>query len=583
VASIEEFPRVSQVGYFKSAPFADFMDRYARVTSPDTPPEKRRERIANTAFDENAEFFSELNREYQKVLADVQQILNHPAVPVPRLVIAKNATPNAYVTALSDCFNQKIAVVGAFDSDKLKPNMDGALDVIPYSLSFRGMSQSNDNKNYARISQPTQDVMFLSGKPKCISVQGDHSLELLQDLSFHPLNYTGAACSMRSNEGIPRIDCPERAMNRVFQQISIERTIPFVFVHAGLIASLHSFAEFRAIVAHELGHYYLGHGYPLTIPRSYFYDREGNTQAFRPPEDRNLKRIGDALLAVGSLKPGRTIPGMFSHSVGGEVLLSALRNIADNPSKKWKFNRKKCAVFNKESDAGRRYLFATELTPQEEKRGLEYFRQAKECTQTIVSADGKDPAYDEYLTSMPPKLMLMDYLVKDFHASPSRNAWEAFQKIEPVMARRMAELHASAELRRVGYYTFEEEADVFALNYLLSTGRPAQDLQKGLMSMMKTEVNGHKLSAEDRDCITAAENQWQLNGAPYTPLPLDYVDFHHGICFRLFSVDNYVRRLGEFKTLNEAGEERTYAPVRERYGTISKTLEASSSASRSSK
>jgi hypothetical protein len=67
----------------------------------------------------------------------------------------------------------------------------------------------------------------------------------------------------------------------------------------------------------------------------------------------------------------------------------------------------------------------------------------------------------------------------NLNPGPSENAWQAFTKIEPVLSRKLNELPSNEDLRRIGYYTFEEEANPLTteqehcrsdLSFLMSRG-----------------------------------------------------------------------------------------------------------------
>lgn len=157
------------------------------------------------------------------------------------------------------------------------------------------------------------------------------------------------------------------------------------------------------------------------------------------------------------------------------------------------------------------------------------------------------------------------------------NAWEAFKKVDEVIARQIEDMHSRLDLAYIGYYTEEEEADVFAANYLLSVGRTQADLQDALADFGRGARRNSPTSAAEVDaCLEAYQNHWTLNGKPYMPMPTDFSDAHHGFCFRLYNMDYLRGRMGTYslppRMQNASNTGDDYTPIRDRYKQISQSL-----------
>ena len=115
----------------------------------------------------------------------------------------------------------------------------------------------------------------------------------------------------------------------------------------------------------------------------------------------------------------------------------------------------------------------------------------------------------------------------------------------------------------------EEEADVFAVNYLRWTGRSQSDLQNALVNLIRADRSP---SHDAEECLEAYDNHWQLNGHPYHMLPVDFKDDHHDFCYRLHSLDNIYPLLGAYPQAATSEDSGDYLPVREKFAEISAAL-----------
>jgi hypothetical protein len=308
--------------------------------------------------------------------------------------------------------------------------------------------------------------------------------------------------------------------------------------------------------------------------------------AFRPAENKSLQKDGEKLLTVGNLQQGRTIPGIFSQGFTGWMMVHLLDYFAaEHDQNQWKYDRAKCQplirqvshdVFSNDfSKAADQFLFDPDASAEEVDKGQAAILQIKDCLQTVVAKSKKNVSYQDlfYTRSSATIKTFIDFDKLGKFA----NAWEAFKKVDELIERQIQDMHARLDLAHIGYHTEEEEADVFAANYLLSIGRTQADLQNALAHIGRGALRSSPTSAaEVNACLEAYQNRWMLNGKPYIPMPTDFSDAHHGFCFRLYNMDYLRERMGTYspppRTQNVSIVRDDYAPIHDRYEQISQSL-----------
>lgn len=92
--------------------------------------------------------------------------------------------------------------------------------------------------------------------------------------------------------------------------------------------------------------------------------------------------------------------------------------------------------------------------------------------------------------------------------------------------------------RRLGYYSFEQEADEFALEFLAELGISAADGSETMMRMLK---NTKKVLPPELDydaCAALRAQQWMTSNKESVYVPIgNLADPHHSLCYRAYNLD----------------------------------------------
>ena len=548
-ATISRFPEIPEWGYLSSPNFVDLFNKW-NVVHENTKPE-------DVFYAEDAPDYGLLNRRLMELDRRVRMIVGNPNVPVPRLVVVKDPSPNAFVLGLPVCIRDKTNIVY---SESLGAERKWTLNMI-----------RPDQNGPVRVTDLYNE--------RCLPIPNQELAVMIDYLQRQPISIYPTTCHAEFELEKLVFRCEGRGRNLEIGDLIFKKTMPYIFVTAGLMAAMTSEDQWDAVVAHELGHYYLGHAFDLTLPHSYFYQREGQNVAFRPTEGKSMGELGKTLLRMGSLKKGRSLPGYFDSPVAGEILMDRPRAMGlfkDAYTADFTYNLEACAPLwaDDPTHSISNYLYGKNLSPEVEKKAKALFETAKNCTQSIVR---KPVSRYGYLNFFAHELDLdaMAYLAPGLNLDSFPNAWEAFRKLEPVVSQSLNKIHEGEALRHAGYYTYEEEADVFAINYLLTYGRSQASLQEGLANLVRYEIKSENVELPElEDCIAASENHWTLKGKNYTPLPLDFSDPHHGFCFRLFNIESLYSRLGAYASvmLTGIGDVQSFESVRKKYEEIATGL-----------
>lgn len=539
LASLNEFPSISSAGYSSIS---------------------WEKRLKSGTLSPVADDNEQLNRAFEEVTDGVLRLLRNPKVPRPRMILVNDPSINARVDGAYSCAKTSLQIGGALPNTKV-------FSVAEMSIN------SLDKPEVSSASAAVENLLYIQPGgamwPCLEQLSESESRDFAADLSRSQLFFQNQACMLNSTNPVLRFSCP-LLMSAKTTSIVFQRTMPFVLVNTGLVAALNSFDEFKAIIAHELGHYYLGHVYTPKIPRSYFYDRSAPGQSFRPPEDPNLFEAGNLLLALGKAPRGQTLPELFRNPFSGEVLLTATQALRYDKSGAWDFDRKKCAeFFDQAGQNAQRFLYSESASSDAGTKWRDYFERLRECTKTVVARAGKDQTYVSYFTRIPPRANVMPYLLRGFRTEPHRNAWDAFLAVEAVISEKLNKIGSDEFLRKLGYYTLEEEADIFALNYLMTYGYSPASMQSALANMTRLSLASGKTSANEKPCLEAYDNGWMLHGKSYTPLPTSYDDPHHSLCFRLYDVSRMAKELGPYDAADSKTTDGGFAAIRNRYRQLS--------------
>jgi hypothetical protein len=539
-ASIANFPAPDSRDYFDASTANEFFS-HVKVWQI-----SGKESHLENSFVNSPPYASELNEAFAKVDQKVRAILHYPNVPSPQLVVIRDPLPNAYVMPIDTCVISHVRIEGR-SRNGLRPSPIGLIksplgsEILLYEATTPSMCWPLEAQDYAKV---------------------------VKELGGRSLKMNGHTCTLALEKGEIVFHCPEES-SRPIAMLSYSRAAPFVFVTTGFLAAQKTMAEVQAAWAHELGHYYLGHASGLTKPTNYFYDRH-TSLVFRPPMAPNLKGYGENLLMLGKIRSGRKLEGYFNSGVAGELFVSGLViaiHLNDFYGRPYDFDQQACSEFlpsgTFSGQAISRYIYSERVRPTDLMAARSEIKQAQFCARTL-KIKSPDFNFNGVFRSGNKGILLVD---PQLDISAAKNLWDAFQILEPSITEKWMGITADPKLREIGYYTFEEEADVFALNYQSSSEAGHQALQTSLKNVLRYMVDEwHVSSRELADCLQAADHGWTLKGNIYTPLPDDFSDPHHGLCFRLFNIDELNRKMGVAGHMTEDPMlAQAYAPIKASY------------------
>ena len=95
--------------------------------------------------------------------------------------------------------------------------------------------------------------------------------------------------------------------------------------------------------------------------------------------------------------------------------------------------------------------------------------------------------------------------------------------------------------KRLGNYTYEQEADELALLMMISVGLEAEAAIEALFSLFEASGSGSQSEFTLNECRDLLKNQWRdLKTGNETFVPLGtYKDPHHAWCARIFNLDSW--------------------------------------------
>ena len=101
-----------------------------------------------------------------------------------------------------------------------------------------------------------------------------------------------------------------------------------------------------------------------------------------------------------------------------------------------------------------------------------------------------------------------------------------------------AELNKSMKEKRLGYYTYEQEADELALEFLSELGIPTDIGSEAMMRMLKATKRVDASELDYESCAALKKQKWQTpeQKSAYVPIG-NLADPHHSLCFRAYNID----------------------------------------------
>ena len=314
-----------------------------------------------------------------------------------------------------------------------------------------------------------------------------------------------------------------------------------ITVHKDLIDALDNDNLVSSTIAHELAHYYLTHSVKFDANTSYFYDLKDYKSGY-PERVEKFERIGK-LLTIDEISPfgpsniyKEPVEGLYYQPTVHDFLLEMIseidcngdlgcRNMCQNlPSANTSDGTEATERKNLiQTDKDIYSCLALDFQILEIDSEAPYFLESNKNEPFIVLADIVDEFTYEY--SYLKECTQWSGNIKKL----STFANELSKLVTPEFCDREKVLKKAQELK-IGYYTYEQEADDIALEILDMANIPVQSLALKLLKLSE--------GSDDPGCRIWQEKNKNSN-IPYLE---DYSDPHHEICFRWNEVRNEIKR-----------------------------------------
>ena len=461
--------------------------------------------------------FDDLNQIFQKTVARTKALLGSNHAPDPILVIVPNAEPNAFVTSL--------------------PVNVGPVNFLGTEMDAVSIFSENEANKGLYLAQGLPSAHLLASSEK--------KWQVWQYVSGQPLRYPRGSgeCTSQIQTQNAEVTCSTQKRYEL-KVATVHLTAPFVFVHAGIVAKLTNADQLEAIFAHELAHYYLAHTATIIPQPSYFYSSAKHKLPIRPPREPSLDKLGKTMGWLGNVKDGRTLPEYFSHPLTGETALSIGLSIINSDLPGYEFDHLACTGLDPKRDGAilEEFLFSKVLTKDSEDKSRQIFARLKSCLSTARLVRGKNHALR--FVGGGASIAIYQHYLNSPTWPESDNAWEGFLQFDKTITEGLRQIQSEPMLKNLRSYTIEEEADSFAIKYLLANGKSPEALISALRGMVEdlamnplmVKIAKNRDLNKLRDCFVASRNNWRLGNEEYRPSPVDYSQSHSDICFRLYNV-----------------------------------------------
>lgn len=451
-------------------------------------------------------------------------------LPKPRIRIMEEPSLNAFSSSRSVCYRSSLHLEGVTAT-----NVSNARVLLLSPRGSLGVYRRDQSHCIDRTDQPVPAALVAA---------------------YIRTNIQPTHCSFREEAGtlIFGADCRLGGSTPDAQPeiIQLESVSPWITLTTGVITHFESEAATLLTLTHELAHYFSAHG-ALFKPRvQYFYrQNEDNLKRPRPEPAPELAALGESLLKLPAFRT-QEISGQHYHSEMFSYFRTALPRLiepacqgADSP----------CFVACKDLiTLGREPSFQKHLErfPQAQLKdqALLQYQQYEtffaRCSEAITVSDQTPGA----LGTVPSETVRLIYWKSSrddtTEGKPFSVAVEAMsQKLFAEAAERDIPMRKALD-ERLGYYTTEEEADMFALQGLAMLGiDPAIGRSYWLEFMRQSQEQDSALSfAYDRcKAVYDADPRWSVGGVA-VPIPIgSFADPHHSKCFRLYKTDQRLEAL----------------------------------------
>jgi len=443
------------------------------------------------------------------------------AIPRPLLRVLVQSTPNGLVSPLSVCLRCPVRVRGA------------PADLAPPSPQLVGF-------NHSGLVFPVQRRACADRTSQSVTAEA-----IVESLAR---NLSPCALTAAGGEILLGADCQlvPKLKGQAFAGLAITATSNVVILTSGLIESARGEEQFVGVLLHELGHYLRSHGALWTNKYNFFYRQTEAALSTRPVPEPGLQELGQQLIRATRKArvypvPGQKLhPGLFP-AIRERVLPEVLHLCPD--VRCGEGGERLRALCSARLDPGFGEYPARPLPGGETARYLALESALLDCAQRISLGESQDgPA----LSPAQVAPWFGQVTAADLQAAPTlADLLEALSSQLEEEDRAIETLLEQALDEGLGYYTYEQEADELAAEWLALLGFDPRSLLQhlfGLMERLEPLELDTRYDFGFRRCRELYQNGWLDVASQRVRIPIgSFADPHHGLCYRIFHIDREIR------------------------------------------
>ncbi|MBM4251946.1 MAG: hypothetical protein FJ146_08235 [Deltaproteobacteria bacterium] len=479
-------------------------------------------------------------------------------VPKPRAKVITKADPNAFVAPVPSCYDVPVRF-----GDSVSPRRRSGSSVSKVIIESRLGSV-----------QPWE-----SGAPCIDGASTQDAAETLQQLvaRFNASSPNGCKFSIASDGALIvgkacEVDSSLGSVSGA-DGIVLLQTANHVTVHSGIL-SMMSEAAFASVLTHELGHYYRAHVTAHEADYGFFYTQTPEHIDHRPQAEPKLAELGTQAVKATEVLDRST----YFVKVEGQQLRSNYYFLVGSLVAKSRTASPACKAAYVEAtsysfeDTMGMFPIQKDLKPGQAEAYLAFESAALACLKTLkfggsmgfAAGSGyswaslKDlaakPTWPKWLADVTPDsetaLAELNLFVADSVGASSAESVESSvadavlklnRSLESVEDHAVTVLEKAHE-ERLGQYTYEQEADDFAVEVTAKIGLDPVAVTDAMRSLGKGQQSSlHGMSLGEKDCEKLMKNKWHDADGQYVFVPVGgFVDPHHSICYRIFNIDREV-------------------------------------------
>lgn len=477
-----------------------------------------------------------------------------PAMPPPRAMVTRSRFPNAYVRGHRTCKKVPLGRAG----------MDTNLtdDKASYLVELRG-----DRLEFVAGASPDDCDRTVPANELDLSQMADELMAAIPECRIEVVTrtFSGPEGSGEARYLEAEDACfydTENSRHIVFAgAVSFVRTSNWITVYTPIL-ELDREEALVATLAHELGHYQLGHVGGSSRGYFYVYEVASRRESGRPAPSTDPTHERYGTLAVETMAafpptPYEPFPGARFHP--------ALFNAGT-------FVPTSLALFEKEHSAGAAHCQALaeaikqqdfeslvrvfnalprrSYTSEEQALYMAYEEKLGRCVDNLPLAHGLDAESWRYMFAVLGRTQLPTRLWQAH--GDAKTLGELMDRMDPSLSELESDgRRAVRKVRELGlsFYTQEEEADEFSVKALdrleLDVGA-AVDLPLDLETFAGMP-SGDTWAIPADECRALYQRGWkEESGAPVTMSVGNWTDPHHDGCFRAFNASQEIIR-GSFE------------------------------------